>query len=356
MTIRNCFLVWIAIVVTSTLGYAETRFDVNDVAILWPVPETVADVNNRISAGETLLGGESLWPANIFNAVITTAQQTSVESSFGFTHPIRFDGNKLAFENVNTWRVASLRLDPSAPGTSDSIQRVFGSKPQLRLVLQPVTTNGFLRVHDFSAHLVFDFVKSTNPPLRPGLPPRSVPDKERFSQVLRDFAKLYKDLGIDTSGKLGIHPGTKNNVSAFNDGIRSILRKHLKASDVNTMAFMGLDPPEPWIFFGMRKSADGTFRRLTHPSVGTAQMFSRRGGRAVMPRPANRNLSPTQGVSTATLFADSRLDRQMFPGSTDPKLASVLSGDIPDIIENPNIAHVASTDCVSCHTSSSLRD
>ncbi len=335
---------------------AEIVFDVNDVAYLWPVPDSPADVRNRISAGENLLDGDSLWPKEAFERIVSVAQQTAVDSSSGRPRRISFGPFKDQFESATNWIVASMRIDPSAPGTSPDTMRVFGSKPQLRLVVQPVTVSADrVVVHDFTAHLVFDFIESFREPLAPGLPPRSVPDKTRFRKLLKDLRELKASVGVETKGNLGIHPAIRNDVASFNSRLRTILKNNLRAEDLNTIAFMGLQRPEPWIFFGMRK-VDGVFQRINHPSVGHAQMFSRRGGTPVMPQPNNRNLSPTAGVATATLFNDSNLNRRAFPGSTDPKLSTIRTGDIPDIIDNPSITHVANTDCVSCHTSSSLRD
>ena len=72
------------------------------------------------------------------------------------------------------------------------------------------------------------------------------------------------------------------------------------------VAFMGLDPPEPWIFFAMSKKPDGTFVRSPHPTLsGTGeQMLTFRGGTHVMPVPSTKNVDRNKGVSTAVLFED----------------------------------------------------
>ncbi len=117
---------------------------------------------------------------------------------------------------------------------------------------------------------------------------------------------------------------------------------------------MGLEPPEPWIFFAMAKQG-GSFVQVPAPTLGTnqAQMLSFVDDKNVLPVPATENLGKGKGVSTAMLFE----------GGIESKLASPVFGDparprfqeIPDIIANPERAHFFNTDCVSCHSESARR-
>lgn len=74
-------------------------------------------------------------------------------------------------------------------------------------------------------------------------------------------------LGVDTGGNLIVHPAIKAVAKKFNDVLSAIITKHLKPSDINSIAFMGIRRPEPWIFFGMRKGADGKFTKIENPSI-----------------------------------------------------------------------------------------
>jgi hypothetical protein len=120
-------------------------------------------------------------------------------------------------------------------------------------------------------------------------------------------------------------------------------------------AFMGIQPPEPWIFFAMAKKTDGTLFVPPHPVLGAtaAQMLTFRGGTPVMPKPNPTNIDTNRGVSTSVLF----------PSVTPEKLNSIVfldlprpqHKDIPDIIANPQRTNFFNADCISCHSESSRR-
>lgn len=338
------------------------QLDVNDVAILWPVPKTTDDVSKLIAADEKLADGNTaIWPAPVFKKVLETAQGVTVAGSSGPNRQIRFGSNKAAFESIANWKIAGIRIDPSAPGCSDKIIGLFGSKPQIRLIVQPVTFNGQkVIVHDLTAHLVFDFITGTAPPTAEGLPPRSIPDRDRFGAMLEKLAELKAELlaaGIATNGALTVHPALKANNAEFSEKLRALLKAHLTADRLNSVAFMGIDFVEPWVFFAMAKR-DGEFVRVAHPSFAPAQvqMLSFRGGDKVMPHPTNSTFGKGVGVSTARLFeAGLDLGAPATSGTVPPGLPAVAFRDVPDIIANPQISHFFNTDCLSCHTETTRR-
>jgi len=339
----------------------STRLDVNDISILWPVPKTEADVARLISVEEKLDDGTTaIWDADVFKKVMETAQAVTLAGSGNTTRQIRFDENKTAFELAKTWKIAGIRVDPSAPGCSEQIIRNFGSRPQIRLIVQPVTTEGTeVVVHDVTAHLVFDFVLGFT--TAPGQQlPQAIPDRERFRSVLNDFATLKAGLaaaGVNTVGELGVHPALKAGSPDFSEKVRAILKKHLSSSRLNSVSFMGLDFPEPWIFFAMAKRNQG-FVRVGHPSLGTelGQMLTFRDGDAVMPPPGNSTFGPGRGVSTAPLFRSSlNLTTPLITDSLPNAITAATLRDVPDIIANPQLAHFGNSDCVSCHSESTRR-
>lgn len=333
----------------------DVQFDVNDVAFLWPVPASIADVDQLISADQMLDEGHvSIWPADVFNAVITQAQQIAVTNSAGRQNKIDFRPFHAEFTKLSTWKAVSFRVDPSAAGASAEFIQAFGEIPQIRLVLQPVTMagDGAPRIHDVTVHLVFSFVK---PPASPEAVP--VPDREKFRAIVQELQELkisLQRLGTATAGKLSVHPGLKNQVDGFAAKVRSFLLTHLSGDKLSAVAFMGIDPPEPWIFFAMRKSG-AEFKLQSFPvlSGNSAEMLILAGGTPVIPTPATTNVDAGRGVHTSLLFsrtARSRLDVPVFGDRPDLK-----HKDIPDLIANPTRSHFFNTDCVSCHTESSRR-
>ncbi|MEM9092386.1 MAG: hypothetical protein AAGC93_27100 [Cyanobacteria bacterium P01_F01_bin.53] len=333
------------------------KFDVNDISFLWPVPKSTREMDALLTADERTADGSSqIWPKEVFDTVIETAKTVKVTNSNGGENKINFNDSSLSevFDQQKTWKVAGMRIDPSAPGSSTKLIQTFGSIPQLRLILQPVTVNevGNVIVHDYTVHLVYNFTKGRSQP--------AVPDQEKFREIVTDLKTLKANLaarGISTSGKtLGVHPGFSSRSPDFNNELKAFIKKHVSAENLLATAFMGIEPPEPWIFFAMRKQANGFFAQTDAPTLKKgekAQMLSFLDTRNVSPVPETTNLSAKEGVSTAMLFdgdISSKLASKVFPAKDRPRFQ-----DIPDIIANPERSHFFNTDCVSCHSESARR-
>lgn len=336
---------------------AEPRFDVNDVSFLWPVPTTREEVAKLISADETLADGATrVWSKEAFEAVIDTARSVVVRTSAGTDFGIDFRPFGVEFARPETWKVVALRVDPSAPGCDPKTVAKFGSTPQVRLVMQPVTVSdsGAVKVHDYTAHVVFNLTKQVGP-TGAG---RAVPDDAAFREVLDDLRALKsasEAAGVPTVGKLGVHPALKAKVPGFAEKVTAFVKRRVSGERLAAAAFMGINPPEPWIFFAASKQPDGTFKLSTFPTIGGkgAQMLGFRGGAPVMPAPITRNVDDDRGVSTAALFEPgiaARLGGPVFAGLDRPRFQ-----DVPDLVANPERANFFNTDCVSCHSESARR-
>lgn len=344
---------------TSTYTRAgEVRFDVNDVSFLWPIPQSPADVGLLVSADEQLPDRDgTIWPADEFLAVIEQAQKISVTNSAGRQSRINFQPFNQEFAKRSTWKVVSFRVDPSAAGTKPEFIQEFGEIPQIRLVLQPVTVseNGAIRIHDVSVHLVFSFVIPLD--IQAGQRQRFGPDRTSFQTVIADLVDLKSTAeknGAATSGQLTVHPGFRKDLSGFSAKVRAFLLKHVDPKRLSAIAFMGIDPPEPWIFFAMNKSETG-LKLQSFPMLGgnSSQMLILRGGSPVVPTPVTTNLDARRGVHTSLLF--SRTIREQLDMPVFQDLPNLKHRDIPNVIANPTRSHFFNTDCVSCHTESSRR-
>ena len=352
-------LCWLALATGTAADAKPVRFDVNDVSFLWPAPKTKEDAARLISVEEKLEDGESpILSQEALDSLLGIAGKVVVKDSADRENSIRLQDS---FKKRSAWRIAAIRIDPSAPGAGSKLVEARGSLPQIRLVIQPVTVTGdSVQVHDVAAHLVFNYDKEIKPPAAAGKPPFAVPDKEKFAEIVKDLASIkdaLKKAGVATEGKLAVHPGFGNDKAKdFPDRVKALLKKHLSVDRLGAMALMGIDPPEPWIFFAVLKQKDGKFALAPNPSLGgnSAQMLILRGGTPVMPRPATTNVDADKGVSTALLFPDAagkaKLDKPVFEG-----LAGMKHKDVPDLIANPQRAHFFNTDCVSCHTESTRR-
>ncbi|MGI9502112.1 MAG: hypothetical protein ACR2RE_03530 [Geminicoccaceae bacterium] len=359
---------------TSDPASESVELGLNDVSILLPPPTTADDPVLAIT--DLAFKGSSFWPDDAFQQFKATASSDAGAVAEA-DDPIAPRGSRIdirAFDDKAVWHIASIRVDPGAPGLAPEIAAAFGQTPQIRLVLQPVTGNN--EVHDVAAHMIYSFVSGFEPP-EPGCSlPRFKPDEERFRQIVDDIVAMKAKLAagdfggdaIDTDGPLSIHPAAAATVSpatrsAFLDALKDFLNRHLDPAKLRAMAIMGLpgrDIPEPWLFLAMAPNREtGRFSPVPSPALAQdslrfTQMLDARRGAAVAPAVRVNNLNPItcrfevpanplgleppenpDGVSTAELFP-----------SGDPERMR----EIIDIIADPTQAHFFNTDCVSCHT------
>ena len=275
------------------------------------------------------------------------------------------------FSSKSNWRIAGMRIDPTAPGGHASLRAIFGSSAQIRLIVQPVTEiGGRVKVHDTAVHLVYSFEK----PRDPSKPRVAIPDNEAFADIVDDIKWLKavsKAGGATTTDlPLGVHPGLTANVPGLNDELKRFLGKHLSEEKLSAMALMGIENgAEPWIFLTLAPDKDRVFGPLPIPApFAKPQMIdftSSPGDVVPVPvvnnRPMAGGTSPT-GVATNVLFGITSTDLRDFAtigrdaGGAVVKDAEVRNTDVPDVVANPNAANFFNTDCVSCHTESQRRE
>jgi hypothetical protein len=360
----------VVLAMSALLGVAGADSPVlapNDVTWLWPVPESAEELNDDIAiASLTDVDGAAVWSDAQFMDVLATAGSDAARVG---SHRI---GLPDVVRSKDVWRIVAFRADPTAPGTHELIRKSFGEKPQLRLVLQPVTVEGdSVQVHDIAVHLVYSFMR------REEGDTSERPDREHFRRIVDDLDALKKcseDAGVKTGeAPLGIHPGLKAHVPGLRAKVREFLSRHLQSSRLDAMAIMGLDDPEPWIFIAMAKVPPSAEHFAPVPFL-PAQMLSFRSPSGVSPAPRvnNRNLVPSgvilpvdekdrRGVSTAPLFEDGTIDLNAFAmigknEQSEPVFdTEVRNRDIPDLIADPARSHFFNTDCLSCHTETARR-
>lgn len=328
--------------------------DVNDISFLWPMPKTKADADELISLADAASDGPIIPPA-VFKAVMDMAKTVNVNGT-----AIQFPSDD--FDDPKTWKVAGIRVNPTALGTNPKAL-ALAEVPGIRLIVQPVTINGDAAVvHDFTMHVVFNYIQ-------PGIPPKkAAPNKAAFGSIIFDLRALKKSTSVQTIGMpLQVHPGFSPDPKPMTDKLRALLKKHLASSQLDVrqaaaISFMGIPGQnEPWIFFKVqvdvatatltRVPVSGVFDSTNPPS----EMFTFSGQVEPEPQLPKR----VQDVSTARLFptvAAADFDNPLFPNATDPVLQHFKVRDTMDIVANPQITTTLSTDCVSCHTESTRRN
>jgi len=353
-------LISVVLLAGTTAIAAPPKLAANDVTWLWPPPKSAEELDRVIAIdGLTSDDGSAVWSDQQFADLLSVADKIG-ESRIGLPDSVRTKA---------PWRIAAFRVDPTAPGGHEVIRKNFGERPQIRLILQPVTVNnGDVKVHDIAVHLVYSFLIDES---------AERPDRDRFRHIIGDLDELKKrveDGGIRTSGEpLGVHPGLKAAMPGLREEVKKFLSRHLHARDLNAMALMGLDDPEPWIFVALGKAPNSD--RFGPIPFLPAQMISFRSRTGVVsPTPKVNNLNPIpnrltmpekeadrRGVATAALFTRASIDPNAFAvvakdadgnAVVDDK---VRNRDIPDIIADPLRSHFFNTDCVSCHTETRRR-
>ncbi len=317
----------------------------NDISFLWPLPTDSNAAALLISADEALTNGSSIWPQADFDQMMSIARSTAVVDG----QPIVFPANE-GIDTLHSWKIAGIRIDPSAPGCHSSIQAAFGETPQIRLVVQPIRleTGSKFRIHDIAAHLGFDF--STTP---------GNADRVKFKAIVDELVAIKHAIqaqGVATDEKLGVHPGFANPSVDLTGKLRAFLQRHLPHGRLNTIAFMGIRRPEPWIFFVANRNAAGDFEPLPLRTANgsTAIQFLQTDPQKVRPAPTNSQFG-TFGVSTMELMTALNLEAEAGLSPVSQLGRKLKVREIPDVIANPVLSHVFNTDCISCHTESSLR-
>jgi hypothetical protein len=326
--------------------------DVADVAYLWPVPKSPADVDSLITCSTPTADGSPLLPQPAFDSILEAVASTAIPDGAGRPIKITFDSffaDRL--KQPATWKIVGFRFDPETIGHPETLAS-FGVMPQLRLIAQPVTVdNGRVNVHDLAAHLVFGYFTGPAP---------FKADQAKLAEMIKDLGDLKAASPAPTAGPLGVHPGLKTRDAAFAAMVKTFIAKWTAPSKgpLAAISFMGLDTPEPWIFFALKPAAGGRFVPAAQPTLGGshAQMISFRSGDAeILPRSTGVNTGAAgKIVSTAPLFDGGLTANLDAPAAAG--LPQVLRKDIPNYIANPKFGHVFNTDCVSCHTETTRRE
>ncbi|WP_138472177.1 di-heme-cytochrome C peroxidase [Poseidonocella sp. HB161398] len=353
----------------SCMPAAAEEFAANDVSILLEAPFEAEDP-------KLLLPVSSL--SRELADVIARTISEQADGQEGTTRMPKIRTALLEASNRDRLHVASIRIDPGAPGLHSAFAP-FGRNLQVRLVVQPVDVDKPQPVTDEALHLVYQF--GARDASVPGCGFRVVPseaDISAYEAVLTDLAAMKRGLAamdVDTTGQpLGVHPafGSPGKGHVLVEKLAAFLETHLTEDRLSAVSIAGLPDgaPEPWVFLAMQVAGPQTVIAVPSPALpgrpvggpppqaNTRQMLSFVGDRSkrVFPAPLTRNLAPVDclfnqaiwahdlprpgpgdGVSTAELFA---------PGGNMPDRAA----EIGAVIADTSRSHFFNTDCVSCHT------
>lgn len=367
---------------------SDVLFDISDVSYLWPLPSQ-GTPDLRLDPTDKLADDSEVLPQHIFDQVLSFASGGSLtNTATGQSEHIDSTGvlNGTALMDRKNWRVVGFRADPCFPslGLAD-VSNGIGCVPDLRLILQPIHVNPAPLVtgmQDVAAHLLFSFVKSTTPQRslheeNASPAPEFKPDLTEVSALLQDLQELKIRLtkaGVTTDGKsLGVHPGLLANPRITNDGrglfannsqigdvsfqelVKIFLKKHLKFSQLDTIAFMtshnseAQATPNDWAFFtGKVRSerSDETAQFVVMPMPNAANRLSQlaiSAGRGFDPLPTNADRSASGAIPRPGLGV-----------MRDTATGDAATKDFLNILANPDLSSTTNTDCGSCHSESNF--
>ncbi len=257
----------------------------NDVSWLFPAPTRAEDFAKLIAVRDLTTQNvqdatkrDLVWPYTVFQQFLAiadspAAQVAGTQTKIGLPAEAR---------SIDAWFIAGIRIDAGAPGLSDDIRAQFGQRPEIRLIIQPVTRkpDGTPIVHDIAGHLIFDFTLALNAPAQADCSKRPTPDLDAFKSIVADIAVLRTKLSdgqlgtnkVTTAGvPLGVQPGLADATTAINlrEEIKSFLERHISAQRLNAMAIAGLPAgaPAPWIFLSMQNLHPGDVPALPNGGV-----------------------------------------------------------------------------------------
>jgi hypothetical protein len=357
---------------TQTQAFAPLSAD--DVSILFPAPKQAADLSKLIAISDLTAPDPEdprkrgqVWPDAVFQQFLGLAASSAAQVAGTTTRM----GLPVEAQSKANWFIAGIRIDAGAPGLSSEVLGQFGRAPEIRLIIQPVTTNanGTLKVNDIAGHLIFDFT-TFGAAAQAGCLPLRVPDLAAYNAIVADVAAIRTKLAdgklgankVITAGvPLGVHPGLVDATTAANlrQEIVAFLERHISTNRLDGMAIAALPSgvAEPWMFLSMALLPNRGFVPVPSPTLDEQQFTEMLTPASQIPRvappphtnnlnavtcknnaaPAGLPVAARSGVSTADIF-----------GSPPPAAEKVT--EVVDVIADPTKSHFFNTDCVSCHT------
>jgi hypothetical protein len=312
---RACVLTLLTVSALLTQAQAAGQpgrpWGLNDVSILYPIPESPSAANDLIGPQENGNGGAWL-PYDLY------------------LHLPAIDHGEAAERTYQALRVVAVRLDPCFQSDGRCLT-------QVRLVWQPVgpatygstARYGELEARDAAIHILYT------------LPP------EMFQLLLKDYAALVRETNTDLSNApLQVHPVllSQGLRGPFATRLRTLLSKYVGPLTLwRATAMQSLPGDDEWSFSGIYVR-DGVVRDLPIARIGSrAQRLEV--AQLNHASFANGRVLPLPQVDKDNYLPDILREHSM---NRVPKSATELAIAIADI-ENPMKNTPDTVDCVSCH-------
>lgn len=302
---------------SSPLARAQSSgLDINDVAVLLPL-----DTQKQVFPKVTLGGEKPLVLKVNLDEVLTAASTLGVKAPTGTA----------SISELSDYVITSFRYDPCAPKDHMGPD-VFDCLAEVRLIAQPFDTFG---PSDTALHLIYQVGDSA---------PK--PGDDVLADLFTIKAKAEGLLGLSSSGlPLNVHPLLSAAVKTGNPDVAALyenfIRKHARPDNLKKITMMGLGGQTHWIFFGgnlvegkwiqeqIPNQSDNT-KMAVELNLNSADVF--------IPAPQDILVS-TFGFFRRELLLDGQI--------------TTIRNEVAKI-ENPSFTNRNNSDCLSCHTATSL--
>lgn len=299
----------------------EMGFDINDVAVLFPLDSDDQPVPEIKLNGKNQRG--QLVPSTVFSDLLRTATDAWISAP-----------SNAAIMALDDWSIVGFRYDPCAPPNDIRDRSCIR---ELRLVAQPIGSFG---PADSALHLVYKVGE--------GLP---VADDELLVALLRLKKQSEKLLSMSTAGlPLGTHPLLATAVAQENKSVpqlfKAFIETYAKGAQLHKLTMMGLRDGSPidWKFLG-GNIENGRWIQGSIPNMAEGDSLAielNLGGGAEVFTPVTADTS----LSTEDFFNSN-------PDGVEGRMTTLDKA--VHALENPSLSNRNTVDCVSCHTATSIR-
>lgn len=302
----------------SLLAANNAGLDINDASVLFP------NNGKHLPVPLLTLDQTSIIDPNIFKAVQTKAKEIGISAP-----------STAAFDRPTDWSVRAFRVDPCAP--EEHGKSLEPCLYELRLIAQPTAR---FSAADSGLHLIYKIAA--------GKP--NADDK-----LLEDLLALKRESETlssqSTNGEaLGVHPILQKAVKDKRQDIPALfatfVKTHAKAAKLSKVTMMGLrsGSPTDWIFFG-GDIIDGRWTMTPVPNLkARATHF--------VELNTQDETKPFKGLSIESSLA---LDN-FFNATVESNNTRIDTlAQTAFALENPALSHRNNSDCISCHTATSVR-
>jgi hypothetical protein len=278
-----------------------TALDLNDVSVMFPLPQASVDELLPLSASQ-----------------LTEAQFNAMD---GEEQRLAQAGGSLPYA---MWRIVSVRLDPCARGkVSEPCAR------ELRLVAQPLTNDRGFRFVDEALHLIYRY------------------DANEFDELVRAWSAILRAQSPRPAVDLGVHPllEVQGNGGLFANGIKAWIARFATAQALRRVASTPFNGGVRWPFLQFKKEQSTLTVQTSLPCMpaGTAA--------EVLIDEPGAPVGPFGLVPASTCANELQVfAKGQFNASTDSQKNQVTDAALR--VLNPKITGVDEVDCASCHIAS----